>query len=381
MEALLENPILLFFSITVLLNVFLFLLLFLRFPISTRKQIKDQSWQHTTEEVPISIIVAAKNEATNLGKNLRHLLAQKYGKFEVIVVNDQSHDNTNDIVQKLKETHQNLEIVHIDENVNNFRGKKLALTLGIKKAQYDHLVFTDADCSPVSENWLKIFNFHFQEKPSTELILGFGPLTKKFSILNLFIQFETFYTALQYFSLALIGRPYMGVGRNLGYTKQFFFKNKGFSAHLHVSSGDDDLTVNYFGNKDNTAAVLHPEAFVYSDAKQKWSEWWRQKRRHLDAGKHYKPKHKFNLSLIWFIRSLFYIGLIVGIIYMPDSMVFWMIAAFFWIVQLATYTWSLTQLKKAYLIPFSPILDALYFTVYYPIISIFTLFIKRKHAW
>jgi hypothetical protein len=87
---------------------------------------------------------------------------------------------------------------------------------------------------------------------STEIVLGYGAYHKKKGFLNKLIRWETFHTALQYFSYALAGRPYMGVGRNLSYKKTVFFRHKGFSAHNHVASGDDDLFISTAATNINT---------------------------------------------------------------------------------------------------------------------------------
>ena len=123
----------------------------------------------------------------------------------------------------------------------------------------------------------------------TEVVIGYGAYHKQPGILNKIIRFETFHSALQYFSLALAGEPYMGVGRNLSYKKTLFFNNKGFSSMNHVPGGDDDLFINLVANKHNTNVVIDPEAFTLSEAKKTFGQWFRQKNRHFTTGKYYKP--------------------------------------------------------------------------------------------
>jgi cellulose synthase/poly-beta-1,6-N-acetylglucosamine synthase-like glycosyltransferase len=116
--------------------------------------------------------------------------------------------------------------------------------------------------------------------------------------LNAWSRFETAHTAIQYFSFALAGMPYMGVGRNLAFKLQAYERAGGFSAHLDLLSGDDDLLVNAVATSQNVAICLHPESFMYSDAKKTWLEWARQKRRHLSAGRRYRPLHRAVLTLV-----------------------------------------------------------------------------------
>src|SRR5581483_1786901 len=136
-------------------------------------------------------------------------------------------------------------------------GKKFALTMGIKASKNEYLLFTDADCRPASANWITRMAVNFNR--STEIVLGYSPYQSAGGLLNSFIRFETIRTAINYLSAALAGNPYMGIGRNLAYTKTLFFKNKGFASHMHVMSGDDDLFVNENATAGNTTIEIHPE--------------------------------------------------------------------------------------------------------------------------
>ena len=171
----------------------------------------DASFSH-----PISIIICAKNEEENLKNNLPKILNQKYFNFEVIVVNDQSIDETSFLLEKFEKSYSNLVVVTIDSHVNHKIGKKFALTLGIKTAKYEYLLLTDADCVPNSENWAKQIVKNFT---CSDIVLGYGGYKKKKGLLNKFIRFDTFNVAQQYLSFALAGQTYMGVGRNLAYKK------------------------------------------------------------------------------------------------------------------------------------------------------------------
>jgi hypothetical protein len=103
--------------------------------------------------------------------------------------------------------------------------------------------------------------------------------------------------AIQYFSFARIGMPYMGVGRNLAYRKSFFIEKKGFVNHYHVSSGDDDLFVNQNGNRKNTRIEFVPESHTVSEPKADLQSWIYQKSRHATTGKFYKFYHIILLAL------------------------------------------------------------------------------------
>ena len=144
---------------------------------------------------------------------------------------------------KRKYASENLLIQSISVDEKSSKGKKAALALGIESSKFEHLLLTDADCKPNSNQWISEMSSQFSEKKS--IILGYGVYLKiKKSFLNKIIRFETLFTAIQYFSYAKSGIAYMGVGRNIAYEKREFLKADGFNNHLNVSSGDDDLFVN-----------------------------------------------------------------------------------------------------------------------------------------
>jgi glycosyltransferase involved in cell wall biosynthesis len=256
---------------------------------------------------PVSVVVAARNEYHHLKKNLPALLNQEYHKFEVIVVNHASDDETADYLKEMQQNHPNLKVITIERDLNFFHGKKFPLAIGIKSAAHDLLVLTDADCKPASNQWVQKIAEKYDAH--TDIVLAYGPYEREKGLLNRVIRYDTFIVAMQYLSYALAGMPYMGVGRNLSYRKNLFFKQKGFIAHYNVSSGDDDLFINQAATAKNTKLALDTQAFVYSEPKHSWNEWFTQKTRHFSSGKKYKHKFKwllggYNLSLGIFYLSL-----------------------------------------------------------------------------
>ena len=184
-----------------------------------------------------------------------------------IVVNDASTDDTKEVLKAYQYIFPHLRIAQaVYHAPARLAVKKYALEQGIAAAQYDILLLTDADCQPASPHWLSRMVAPFND--TVEIVLGYGPYTRKRGFLNAFIRYETMYTAIQYFSFALAGMPYMGVGRNLAYRKSLFEKTGGLTAHRHILSGDDDLFVNSAINKKNFSIVLHPDSLcVFRAAK------------------------------------------------------------------------------------------------------------------
>lgn len=261
---------------------------------------KEQSQTH-----PVSVIICARDEAGNLARNLPGVLFQQYpSSHELIVVNHNSQDDTRYLLEEFKKTFKGLQIVNLEHEAKGIPGKKYPLSIGIKEADHEILLLTDADCVPASEHWL--YKMQNAYEPGIEVVLGYGAYNKKPGLLNKLIRFETYHTALQYLSYALAGVPYMGVGRNLSYKRELFINNKGFSSINHLPGGDDDLFINKVAHKGNTTVVLDPEAFTLSEAKKSFGDWFRQKQRHYSTGKFYKGKIKFLLGTYSLSLFLYY---------------------------------------------------------------------------
>jgi poly-beta-1,6-N-acetyl-D-glucosamine synthase len=288
-----------------------------------------------SQQPPVSVIIAAHNEDYNLQKNLPAILEQNYPDFEVVVVNHASNDTTLQILTELKMKYERLSIVNIEQDLNFFKGKKFPLSIGIKSAKNDVLLLTDADCMPSSPDWISKMARHYTSKNG--VVLGYGPYKQRKGLLNLIIRYDTFNIALQYFSLATIGIPYMGVGRNLSYRKSIFYKNKGFTSHYNIASGDDDLFIREVATKSNTKIEVSRGSFMYSEPKYTFSSWFIQKLRHLSTSKKYSTVLQLLLGTFSISQFLFYITLVImlakQIIFIPVLIIFVVVTGSKFLVQ------------------------------------------------
>jgi len=277
---------------------------FFRFALQQPQQKKNPA------PLPVSVIICAKNEAENLNNFLPKVLSQNHPEFEVVVINDASTDETLEVIEEFQSRDPRIKIVNVQNNEAFWANKKYALTLGIKKAVYPYLLFTDADCEPQSDSWISEMTSLYGEGKS--IILGYGGyFRKKNSLLNMLIRFETLLTAIQYFSYARWGIPYMGVGRNLAYTSKLFYEQNGFATHLHLRSGDDDLFVNQAASAENTGSCFTRDSITRSVPKKDFRSWFHQKKRHVSVAGNYKLQHKFLLGLFYLSQILFWITLII----------------------------------------------------------------------
>lgn len=264
----------------------------------------------------LSIIISARNEEDNLFELLPFILEQDYEEFEVIVVNHQSVDDTAHILKAFQKSHSHLRVINLKRNNHLAHGKKLPLTLAIKGAKYEHVLLTDADCKPTSRLWLKTMAKNFTSKK--EIVLGYGPHFKSSGFLNKIIRLDTTFIALNYLSFAKAGVPYMGVGRNMGYTKEVFLNNSGFKSHYSIPSGDDDLFIQEVAKKRNYTISLSPLGFCYSQPKTSWTDWISQKSRHYTTSSRYSVFKKlllgiYPLSLLLLLVSFFTLIAISGV--------------------------------------------------------------------
>ena len=330
----------------------------------------------TTAE-PFSVIICAHNEAENLEKFLPLVLQQDYPEFEVIVVNDCSDDYSEDLLKKIRLKYSNLKFTTIKKDEKFIHGKKLAQTIGIKSAKYETLLFIDADCYPESDKWIKNVSESYQTK--TEIVLGYGGYEKAHGFLNKLIRFDTLFIGMQYLTFARAGLPYMGVGRNLSYKKNLFFKNKGFATHVRLQSGDDDLFVNETANNKNTGIVISPESITRSIPKKRFIYWLRQKRRHHTTFGHYKNAHKVLLGAEPISRMFFYSCFVILLVlnFFPLFVLITFIIRL--IVQLMTLYFATSRLLEKDLLLYSPIFDVL--IIFTGFMIIFSGKHRNLYAW
>ena len=327
-----EQVVLGIFAATFLYQVYFYLRYILAAVLRTKPS-KVEAADSPVQQPGVSVIVCARNEERNLRDYLQALLTQDYPEFEVIVVNDGSIDDTRTYLEYWQKRYRNLKLTFVPAGAKVGSTKKLAITLGAKAAQYDYLLLTDADCRPESAHWISEMVKGFalpsvsaavsqrsglsakrSVSETVTIVLGFGAYFAKPGLLNRLIQFDTLFNGLQYLGMAACGHPYMGVGRNLAYSKRLFFQQGGFYHLMTSRAGDDDLFVNRVATAANTAVVCTRDSLTWSVPKTSLRDWLHQKRRHLSVAPKYKSSSKFRLGLEPLTRGLLYAALIVLVV-------------------------------------------------------------------
>ena len=310
----------------------------------------------TPKRISISVIVCAKNEAENVVRFIPLLAEQDYPDFEIILIDDASSDHTTEIFEEFEKQYSNVRLVKVENNEAFWGNKKYALTLGIKASQKDYLLFTDADCYPASKDWITTMSSQFTMHKT--IVLGYGAYEKiTNSFLNKIIRFETMLTAVQYFSWAKTGRPYMGVGRNLAYKKEEFYNVKGFISHMKIRSGDDDLFINQVAKSKNTTICYSPESFTYSQPKTSFKDWFTQKRRHVSTARFYKSFDKIQLALFYVSQLLFVLLAIVLLAFQFQWIIVVSLIGFRYLFAWITLGFSAGKLKEKDVMYCFPIIE------------------------
>ena len=308
------------------------------------------------KKIPISVIVCAKNEEENVIKFVPLLAEQDYPDFEIILIDDASSDSTLDIFEEFEKKYTNVRLVRVVNNEAFWGSKKFALTLGIKAAKKEYLLFTDADCYPNSKNWIKEISSNFTTQKT--IVLGYGAYEKiAGSFFNKLIRFETMMTAVNYFSWAKMGRPYMGVGRNMAYKKEEFFNVNGFIDHMKIRSGDDDLFINQAAKGSNTTICYSPESFTYSQPKTTFKDWFVQKRRHISAASYYKSFDKMQLVIFHFSQVLFFVLPILLLVFQFQWIIVTCLIGFRYLFAWLSLGFSAGKLKEKDVMYWFPILE------------------------
>jgi glycosyltransferase involved in cell wall biosynthesis len=265
--------------------------------------------QLTSNQPPISVVVCAKNEADNIKKLIPLLLEQEYPEYQIVLIDDASSDDTLEIFEEFEQKSNQIKLVKVVNNEAFWANKKYALTLGIKAASYQHLLFIDSNAFPKNKNWIAHMAASFYDEK--QIVIGHGSYAKNNTLLNKLIRFDASITSMQYLSWAMFGKPYMGLNRNLAYTTKTFYDVDGFINHMKIRSGGDILFINQAANQSNTVVNVSIESFTHLNPKTTFKDWLDQKRRRLETLKNIKFLDALQITVFYISQLLFIISAIV----------------------------------------------------------------------
>jgi len=267
----------------------------------------------------ISVVIAAKNEEKNLFELFKYLSKLNYpvDNFEIIFVNDQSADNTKNVIEEFIKVTPNAKLY--DSFGKKYPGKKGALDIGISHARNDYIMITDADCEPMP-NWLSAFSEMFNK--GYDFLFGIAPYYQTNNFINKIATFENLRTHILTFVFTKLGLPFSAAARSFSFSKKAFKKVEGYKNTTETLSGDDDLLLREaIKNNLKIGIVENSDAFVYSNTKQSWKEYLTQKARHASTSNYLLLKQKIALG-VWHLINLgllftFFLGLAESLFLIP----------------------------------------------------------------
>ncbi len=344
--------------------------IFVRFAFHKPKKIKDY------RQDPISIVITSCDQAHHLSRTLPAILTQQYNDYEVIVVSDNSHDETAQVVEDYQKQYSHLVFVDLNSSVTTIKGKKFPLAIGIKEAKHKLIVLTDANCMPASPYWLQNMAKHFVN--GKQIVLGYCSIEKQPGFFNRLLRFDSLQTAIQYFSYSLAKMTYMGKGQNLAYTKDLFMKQRGFASHNHIEYGDDDIFIGRAATDKNVDIEYFSESYTIARPKVNFRRWFKEKKGYLSTRSFYKPGIRFLLGTYSVLNLLFFVflGLSIGfsVHVLPFLIATLSVFVFKTLCQYLVFGFSAAKLKEKDIIPHIFFID-----LFYALISIF-IYIAAKFS-
>jgi glycosyltransferase involved in cell wall biosynthesis len=293
-----------------LIQIYYYFFFYRAIPRHAKRMVKNKLILSDSQP-PVSIILTSRDQEGSLALNLPLLLEQDYPEFQVIVVNEASTDDTEDLLKRLSSQYPHLYTTFVPAGTQNLSSKKIALTIAIKAAKYDYLLFTEANCAPEGNQWIASMMRQFT--PDTSIVLGSSSFSELHGFFRKMIAFDNLFQSVRYLGMAASRRPYMGIGRNMAYRKDLFFRNKGFAKHLNLTTGEDDLFISDVATGANTRIEVSSASKIrmtVSDAKDYWKE---HKINRIYTSSHYKRSARIRTSVELISRFSFY-GLFAALI-------------------------------------------------------------------
>lgn len=264
-------------------------------------------------DIPISVVIVVRDDAAQVLQTLPSLLEQQYSFYEIVIVNDRSRDeNSLHAIREYKDRYPNIKIVDLSTAVSTSRGKKMAISMGIKCASHDHILLTSPNCKPASPQWLSMMaeNFQFQHK----IVLGYNTFAKKKGPYSHFLHYDNLVGAVQYFSHALLHTTYRGDLNNVGFVRPLFYRQRGFISYNHLLYGEEDIFIHRASTRDNTAIEYAAEAATVRQHTPQYSHWRLHKVSLFFTRKYNSLKNRIMLGLYELSNLLFYVFLVLSIL-------------------------------------------------------------------
>jgi len=305
-----------------------------------------------------SILIACRNEENNLPELFQSLrkIDYPYDKFEIIIVDDASDDDSFKLISKFCADSENVKCLRLEEKDTEYSGKKAVLKKAAENAIFDFLLFTDADCFP-QPDWLKSYNKYISDK--TGIVVG-NYEEQNASSFRIFCNRMSFAV---YAGTIGLNCPFSASGGNMTVRKQAFLEVGGYDKIKQHIAGDDKLLLNLI-KKTNWQIAYNPESVIQTKAisDKKYSR-HQQKRRYGKFG-----MSSTGFKILSILIFLFYLYLPVRFFIFKDwesVLIYFVGALFFWVMNLTKHKFRFRMIDLIFILLYP------YYLIIYSILGTF----------
>lgn len=264
-----------------------------------------------TNSVPVSIIICAKNQAHYLEKNLPGFLNQEYPEFEVVIVDNGSVDDTEDVLIRLKNKYSHLRSTKIPIDNKFKHNKKLALTIGVKAAKYNQIIHLNPNSYTENPAWLQ----HTIQHASGKLYNAYSNFEYQKGFFYNFIRYDILKQTVKVAAFTKANKPYAGNAFNMSFLKSNFLANKGYAGNAHFEAGYDHLLSNDLAKKSEYKFSTNPEIKITIDSKNHAKVWKIINKHYYKSRKYIPLKRKLFLDTEPIVQFSFLVFLIASFLY------------------------------------------------------------------
>ncbi len=248
-----------------------------------RNDRRSRRIESNTPEISVIVILYSENN-DYLEGGLLQLLSQEYSAYEVVVVYVGSDNDFYEDLSRMKLYYSNLRTTKIEAKSRFPISPKMAINVGIKSAQNEHIVLTTPEAEPRSNRWLTLMAKGFTRG---DIVISYCGYERTGGLANFVMRAERLTSSMEWLSAAIRRHPYRGDRNNLGFTKSLYFGVNGFG-NLNMNSGEDDLFMQQIMTRDNVSVVMSPRTLVCEKCWGGW-RWWLSQKRYFGSTRRYYP--------------------------------------------------------------------------------------------
>ena len=264
---------------------------------------------------PVSVIVPMRGESERfLVDELPALLHQDYAHYEVVVVYIGGDSDYYDELQRIRDNHSYMRLTKMGGNERLYISTKQALNVGIKSAQYDCLLFTIPNATPISSDWVATMAKGFER--GSVVIAPAVPNFEGKSLSTYLMHLIEFNMMRNAMARAVVGKPYYAPRSNYGFDRSLYERTRGYN-HLKIDIGENDLYLQAIANGRRTSVVMTRKSIVKEERIDMVSEWVEQMRYLGNARRYYPRDAKIFTTRELGSRALFFFAILAILVLLP----------------------------------------------------------------